>query len=301
MRFASLYHSCGISLIAAIVAPVVAAAQAREVERRGFDEGQGRLIAFYSAALTFSPAAAPLAAASDRLRLGLELSYIPRLSERQRRAGDKPEATNLAPLLPRPRAAVTLPGRWMLEASWIPPLQLFDVKANVGSLALSRPITAPHAITITPRLAGTIGRVEGAITCYDELARGAEDVREYYSEVCYGHRSADHFEPRHLTGELIGSYALRRGPLAPYAGIGVRYDRTRFDIGVLKPDAGVPDGPRVRDPDQPILDLAATRAYLFAGATLLVRTRLRTSGELFYAPGSLVTVRVQGSVDVLGR
>lgn len=299
LHASAVYSRVGALAFASVLDAMPLAAQERLVERRTFAEGQGKLIGYYSAALTFSPAEAPLVERAGTVRAAVEVSYIPALSEDRRRVGDKPEASNLAPVIPRPRASLALPGAVRLEASWIPPVKLFGVKANVVSAALSRTFGgAAGALSLTPRVAGTIGRVEGAITCYEDLSAGDAALREYFDFVCHGRESEDHFSPRHVTGEMIvartpPASARGLGALTPYAGAGVRLDRTRFDIGVIT-DNGA------RDADQPILDLHATRPYLFAGASWLAARRLRTGAELFYAPGSLVTVRLSGSIRVRG-
>ncbi|HEU4565199.1 MAG TPA: hypothetical protein VFS05_11140 [Gemmatimonadaceae bacterium] len=284
-----------IPLLAALAACTAAreAAAQRVTERHDFGDGEGKLISFYSSALTFSPVEAPAASAPWSWRAGVELSYLPRLSPEQRRVGDKPEATNLAPIFPRPRALIALPGGVSAEASWIPPVKLFDVKANVGSFALARPFAVAPALLLTPRIGATVGQVEGAITCSPDMQEEGPDLVEYYQIICNGRSSDDHFQPRLATGELVASW-VRRAAVAPYAGAGVRRDWSRFDIGVTTPDGG-------RDPDHPILEIRATRPYLFAGATWRAAPRLGASGELFWAPGSLVTFRLQGSFHARGR
>jgi hypothetical protein len=136
--------------------------------------------------------------------------------------------------------------------------------------------------------------VKGAITCYEDLGHGTPDQQEYYEFICNGNKSDDHYLPRHLMAELVAARPLGGGPLVPYAGLGVRRDHSRFDVGVVTDDG-------TRDPEHPILELRATRGYAFAGATWTVARRLGASGELFYAPGSVFTVRLQGSVRVYGR
>lgn len=285
-----------VPLLAALFACTAgarAAAAQRVTERHDFGDGEGKLIAFYSSALTFSPVEAPVSGAPWSWRAGLELSYLPRLTAEQRRVGDKPEATNLAPIFPRPRALIVLPGGVSAEASWIPPVKLFDVKANVGSFALARPFAIAPALLLTPRIGATVGQVEGAITCSPDMQREGPDLVEYYQIICNGRRSDDHFQPRMVTGELVASWH-RRAAMMPYAGAGVRRDWSRFDIGVITPEGG-------RDLDHPILELRATRPYLFAGASWRAAPRLGASGELFWAPGSLVTFRLQGSLHARGR
>ena len=106
---------------------------------------------YYSSTVAFSLLGAPFGAGrrsatadasarkSSRFEAAVELSYLPPLSSEQRTAGsDKPESTNLAPLFARPRIAASLPGGFGLEVSWIPPVRVFDVKANLYAGAISR-------------------------------------------------------------------------------------------------------------------------------------------------------------------
>src|SRR5690606_24700669 len=127
------------TLVALALVAGVAPGQARVIEEHAFDEPEGRLLGFYAAAVAFSPAG--FAVPDAAVTFGLELSYIPWLDASQRRPSiDKPEATNLAPVFPRPRLGLRLPGEVTLEASWIPPLQVFDVRANLFGLSLTRPL-----------------------------------------------------------------------------------------------------------------------------------------------------------------
>ena len=72
-----------------------------------------------------------------------------------------------------------------------------------------------------------------------------------------------------------------------YATVGARYDRTRFDIGVLTFEGK-------RDQDHPVLELDAFRPQGAIGASWRATRSLATGGELFYAPGSVLTVRISG-------
>ena len=262
----------------------MAGAQERVVERHSFSDPEGRLLAFYSAAMAFSPAG--FAPDESRLSLALEVSHVPYLDRAQRRPSiDKPESTNLAPFFPRPRAVVRI-GSWRAEASWIPPMRVFDVRANLASVAIVGPPARLGTVSIAPRLWGTIGRIRGAMTCStsEMIGKGA-DLELYYGTVCHGRESDDWFEPRVVGGEAIASRTL--GGARAYAVIGARVDRTRFDIGVLTFTGE-------RDPDHPVLLLRAFRPQGAVGASWRLRTGVYAGGELFYAPGSLLTGRVSG-------
>ncbi len=261
----------------------MAAAQARVVERHGFGEPEGRLLAFYSAALAFSPAG--LAPDNARASLVVEVSHIPWLNRAQRRPSiDKPESTNLAPVFPRPRASFRA-GSWRAELSWIPPIRVFDAEANVFGAALSGPSFTAGEVVVTPRAWATFGRVKGTMTCAaSEMQGKGPDLELYYSAVCHGNESDDWFEPRMAGGELVAWRGTADAGVTAYALLGARVDRTRFDIGVLT-DLGT------RDPDHPILQLRAFLPHGAAGVSWRARPRVTVGGEVFYAPGSLLTAR----------
>ena len=294
-----------VSLLISIGAVPVAGAQdghdhgdgghtgARIIERHRWADPEGRLMAYYSAALAFSPVGAPRVAAPWGGSLGLELSYLPALSEAQRSAGfSKTESTNLAPIVPRPRFALSLPGGVAIEGSWIPPVRAFGVTANLLSAAITRPFLFRGNV-LTPRIAGTTGSVKGPITCNQELEERGGGDGIFYAHVCHSIESEDRFEPVALSGELVASRMIRGGSVAPYLGVGVRREQSTFDVGVRFSDGSF-------DPNHPILKLDLTRGYGFVGATWAGPRRSALSTEVFYAPGSLLTGRVQASVQLFG-
>ena len=282
-----------------------AAAQERELRSYGPGAPEAKLMVFYSSSIAFSPIGVPWGAtglsaksvsvgrAIPRTELAIEVSYIPRLSADQRTVGtDKPEATNLAPVFGRPRLGIRLPWGLGLEGSWIPPFRLFDVTANVLSAAVSRAFDVGSGVRLTPRLSVLTGRVEGPITCNrDAASHGNQSLMTYYTFVCHGNDSRDYFDPRHVSGELIVARSFANGRWEPYLTAGARGERTRFDVGVIRDDG-------TRDLDNPILEVKTTRVYGTAGASWIGLRRTRLSGELFYAPGSVFTVRAFAGVHL---
>jgi len=280
------YISIAFAAAALLCGHAARASGQRVVEVHPFSDPEGRLLAFYSAAMSFSPAG--FAPDESRLSFTLEVSHVPYLNEAQRRPSiDKPESTNLAPFFPRPRALVRF-GSWMFEGSWIPPMEVFEVKANLLSAAVVMPSARLGSLEIAPRVWGTIGRVEGAMTCSPETMLGhGTDLELYYATVCHSRESDDWFEPRVVAGEAVASFALGSTGSRMYATVGGRFDRTKFDIGVLTFDGQ-------RDADHPILELDTFRPQGAIGASWRATRSLATGMELFYAPGSLLTVRVSG-------
>ncbi len=285
--------------------PRAAAAQERELRSYGPGAPEAKLMLFYSSSVAFSPIGVPWGAtglsamavapgrAIPRTELALELSYIPSLSTDQRTIStDKPEATNLAPVFARPRLGLRLPWGLGVEGSWIPPFRVFDVKANVFSAAVSRAFAVGSGVRLTPRLSVLTGRVEGPITCNQDTANsGDPDLMTYYTFVCYGNDSRDYFDPRHVSGEVIVARSMANGRWEPYLSAGARGERTRFDVGVIRADGS-------RDPDNPVLEVKTTRAYGTAGASWIGVPRTRLSAELYYAPGSVFTVRAFAGVHL---
>ena len=273
-----------MALVCAPLEPVVA--QDRVLERHSFSSPEGKLLAFYAAAMAFSPAG--IAPDESRIALSLELSHVPYLSTAQRRPSiDKPESTNLAPFFPRPRLSARL-GGWIAELSWIPPMEVFEVEANLVSAGVTGPALRVGTFQVAPRAWTTLGRVRGAMTCsVSEMVGKGPDLELYYATVCHGRESDDWFEPRLFGGELLASRPLGSNGGRAYAVLGARVDRTRFDIGVLTSTGA-------RDADHPILQLRTVRPHGAVGASWRVRSGIFAGGEVFYAPGSLVTGRISG-------
>ena len=262
--------------------------QSREIQRHEYDDPEGRLMAFYAAALAVSAIGATEAGRPWSVSAGIELSHIPRLNRQQRTAGfDKPESSNLSPVLPRPRLALGTPGGFRVEGSWLPPIAVFDAEANLYAIAVSRAIATRGGFVVAPRVAIAAGQARGAITCNDALQDGTSSERVYYGAVCHGRQSDDHFDPRQISAEMIISRRLRSA-LVPFMTVGVRRDDTRFDIGVRRADGS-------RDPDHPILVMRAVRPIVAGGATWGAG-RMSAGAEVYYAPGSLVTARVRFDV-----
>jgi hypothetical protein len=90
---------------------------------------------------------------------------------------------------------------------------------------------------------------------------------------------------------LIVARPLANGRWEPYVSAGARGERTRFDVGVIRPDGS-------RDPDNPVLEVKTARPYGAAGASWVGVPRTRLAAELYYAPGSVLTVRALAGVHV---
>jgi hypothetical protein len=280
----------GLALLLALGAQR-AAAQEDAVCRPGKSSNEARTMAIFDVPLAFSSAAAPVRAPTGRVLVGIELSYLPNVDPsvatptvcRPDKHG--PENTDLLFAAPRPRISVSLPGGFALEASWIPPIRLSEVKASVVGVAVSQTTALGARGTLLElRAHGSFGSVRAPITCDDAALQDA-------GSPCYqGTRSNDSFKPNVVGVSAALGWSVGHG-IRSYAGLGYNHLAPRFRVNFTN-QFGVVDRQRV------VVDL--DRAVLFAGASWVPGHRLELSGEIYSAPADAVTARVVARVR-LGR
>ena len=273
--------------LALLAAATPAAAQLNDTCTPGKQSNEARTMAIFDVPLAFSNAAAPALRPAGRLQVGIELSYLPKVDAavatptvcRPDKHG--PENTDLLFAAPRPRAWLGLPGGFVLEASWIPPIRMSEVRANVVGVALSRVTDLKsHGLVLDFRAHASAGVVKAPITCDDAALQDA-------GSPCYqGTRSNDAFKPNILGLSAALGWGLG-GTLRPYAGAGYNHLAPRFQVNFTN-QFDVVDRRHV------VVDL--DRLVLFAGVSWSASRRLDFSGELYSAPVDAVTGRVTGRV-----
>ncbi|HEU4697553.1 MAG TPA: hypothetical protein VFS40_00075 [Gemmatimonadales bacterium] len=254
------------------------------------DSHEAKTFAIVSVPLVFSgadaptdrlaPAAGPLPVAA-RLRVGLEGAYVPQVDAVTRtptlcRPGKGPDNANLLNVLPRPRVSVLLGRGVGLEASWIPPVRVWGVRANLVALALdwTRPLGARAALGL--RAHTTLGGVRAPITCPDEA------LQDPASECFAGQRSDDSFHPNLIGAEAALGWRAGHG-FAPYAGVGYTHLAPRFRVDFTN---------RVGETDRRRIEVDLDRVAAFAGATWRLIPALTLTGELYAVPADAVTGRL---------
>lgn len=268
-----------LSLITLGVLPLAAQSVCRPPDT----SNEAKTLAALAVPLAFGPLDAPRLARPGAIRLSLEGSYIPKLDSATRtpkfcRPGKGPEQTDLLFALPRPRASIGLPGGLQLELSWVPPVRVHGVKANLGGVALARGFPLGRgSTTLGIRLHGTFGTVHAPITCPDaQLANPA-------SECYQGTRSDDRYNANSFGAEGTLGWALGGGRLRAYLGGGVNLLRPRFQVNFVN-RLGALDDTRV------IVNL--TRGVLFGGLAWRAFSGFGVTGEIYAAPADAVTGRV---------
>jgi hypothetical protein len=246
----------------------------------GPDSHEARTLASFSVALAFSPAGAP--ERKPGLGFGIEtasISGVDRVTATPTicRPGKGPENTNLLPVLPRPRLALPMPGGFGLEVSWIPPVRVGGVRANLFGLSVAKSFGRPDGVVLALRSHATFGTVRAPITCDDDALADP-------SSECYGgQRSDDLFRPNILGADLTGAIPLARGRLRTYAGIGYNRLRPRFQVHFVN---------QFGELDRRRVEVNLERVATFGGVTWAVSPRLGVTGELYAVPADGVSGRV---------
>ena len=250
------------------------------------------LFAHFSVPLAFSPAQSPWVYQPGTLLIGVEGALLPDASDEiatptKCRPGKGPENVNILPGLIRPRIAFGLSDGMLLEVSWIPPVRVKGVKANLWSFAVSRtvPVNAKGG-TFFGRLHATFGSLHAPFTCDDAA------LQDPLSECFQGTRSDDRYSPNIYGVELGFGFPMAGGRLRPYLGGGYNIMHPRFQVNFTN---------SVGDTDRRKVEVNLHRWVVFGGVTLAATRTLSLSGEVYSAPSDLVTARARVNLLFGGR
>jgi hypothetical protein len=245
------------------------------------DSHEARTLAVASVPLAFSPLGAPAAVSRPAIRLGLEGATVPSADSATRtaticRPGKGPEQTDFLFAIPRPRLDVLLPAGLGLEVSWIPPLRVAGVRANLFGLALGGRVPLGR-FTLGVRAHATVGLIRAPITCNtDALADPA-------SECFNGTRSDDHFHPNIFGADATLGVPVAGGRFRPYAGGGVNLLHPRFQVNFTNSQGST---------DNRKIEVNLARAVAFAGVSWLPRSGWEVAGELYASLADAVSARL---------
>jgi hypothetical protein len=280
--------ACGASAVMADIS----AAQCRPPA----SSNEARLLAYYSAPVVMSPQLVPPGVGDAWVRLGGDVTYVPRPDPTLQRSGrcfmPKEESTHLTSILPRPRIVATLPHGLMLEASYLPPIQVAHAKANLlsGAASISRGVGVwlGGPLVGTARAHFTHGTIHGSITCPKKALQQIDA-----SVPCYGtDPSYDAFKPDVWGLETILSRTMFGGRLGTYGGAGYNWLQPRFQAHFLE-GTGTLDSTRI--------EVNLTRLALFAGAEWRARGRWSATAQVYAFPQDVALLRVGAVASVGGR
>ena len=202
-----------------------------------------------------------------------ELGHVPRLSESDQRVGfegTKQEDLNRSPVFGRVRAHLGLPGGFVAELGYTPPVTIQDVKVrDLFALAIGRRVYERDGLTVSLRGFAQHGRAIGDITCPARLA-GNPDL----NANPYGCRAAsdDQATLNYYGGDATASWNEQAWHIHATLGVvrtdlAVQVDALSFDVR-----------------DRSTLTAEATKAYLAVGASRDLTRCWNVGAELLYVP-----------------
>lgn len=162
--------------LAAALAPrtVLAQAEFRDDEVLAAERPEAWALRHAAATTTFTAFGATPPLDPGEWRLAVDLGQVPHLSRRQRTVGlggTKLEDLNKSPVFGRLRGSLGLPGGWVAELGYTPPLEIDGLRArDLLALALGRRLLEREGFTLSARAFGQSGGFEGDITCPSDLA-----------------------------------------------------------------------------------------------------------------------------------
>ena len=250
------------------------------------DSHEAELFRIRGAATAFGRATAPSAYHPGGVVLLMEGSTLQEIDAETAtptfcRPGKPAENVNLMSVLPRPRVLFATQDGVTVEASWIPPIPVNGVKANVFGFAVARTVSAGPGV-LSMRAAATLGEIRAPISCTEEQI--AVDPGDPEATECAGgdEPSSDHYKPNSFSLDLTYGWLFSGGKFRPYVGGGANFLRPRFQVDFV-------DRFGARQ-DQKV-EANMTRPALFAGATLAPSDKVGITGEYYADPGTAWTAR----------
>lgn len=279
-----------VLLLGTLLAAAPLAAQADCSPGSGSREAD--LFGFVSVPLAFGMGQSPWIYRPGSIQIGVEGTLLPDASAHLRtpvtcRPTAGPEHWNVASVLVRPRLAFALGDGVLLEASWLPPVKINDIKPNLWSFALSRtvPMNTSGAM-FTGRVHTTLGSIRAPITCPASAGLDA-------TSPCFGGTtSSDRFSPNIFGVELGLTWPLAQGHLRPYVGGGYNILHPRFQVA-YRDSLGALNDQKTK--------VNLSRWTLFGGATLEPFPGFMLSGEAYTAPSDQLVGRLRATVMFGGR
>ena len=272
-------RTIGCAAGVALFYPALLAAQLCEPSE---SSNEARMFASRSLALAQSRGPSLSAWSAGSIAAGFEVVRFPRIKDSDAtpdtcNPGKGPEKANIVPGFARIRASVALPGRFVFDASWLPPVEIRGLAGSIIGLGLRRGYGLSQALSLDARAHATFGAIHGPITC-------DEGALENASSECFGGTlSDDEFKPTIYGGDVTLKRGAPGNALAFYGGTGYSRLTPRFQVN-FRNSGGLLDTTRVR------VDLH--RVALFAGAAWSIAQRWTASAEVYATTEDGATVRV---------
>ena len=210
---------------------------------------------------------------AGRWLFAVDLGHVPRLSEAQQRVGFnglKQEDLNRSPLFGRMRLLLGVPGGWVAEVGYTPPLAIEGTQPrDLVAIAIGRRVFERGPLTLSVRAFGQHGRVHGDITCPGRLA-GVSDRRQNPFQ-CQA-PSDDQVALNYYGVELTSGWTA--GPWQAHAGVGAARTELAVQVDALTFD----------NRDRSRLVARGTLPFATIGASRDLDARWKMGVEVLHVP-----------------
>ena len=270
--------ACAACLVG-VPSPSAAQMVMNSVDHLSFDRPESWALKYFTSASLLGGLETPRTRKPGAVSLGLEVGWLPPLSDAQQLVGyDGTEAQDLnnAPMFLRPRVAIALPARLSLIVAVVPPVRMFGITPALLAIAIERPVYETTSWAVGLRGYGQIGRVKGSYTC-PETILAFEPGSPGNIDGCQA-ASSDTAVLRYAGGEA--GIAYRPGVphrLSPHAAVGLTYMNVAFQVDALTFDMI----------DHTRYTSHGVTASASGGISYPLTTRLSLSVDAFYSPLSV--------------
>jgi hypothetical protein len=251
----------------------VAQVVVRDNERLDSDSPEAWAMHYFTATTLMAGFGQPPALRPGQWAMAAEFAHIPSLSREQQQvgfSGSKVEDLNKTPVFGRLRGWIGLPGGWVGELGYTPPLEIDGTRPHgLVAVAIGRVLIEHGDFSLSARLFGQHGSVGGDITCPSDVA--ATDDPEANPYGCKA-PSDDRLRLNYYGLELTP--ALDRGAWQWHASVAAV--RTESEVQVDAYTFATHDLTRLTATDVlPVLAVGASRAF---------GKRWRWGAEVLYVP-----------------
>ncbi len=251
------------------IIPTIFAQSITGHEPKDFDDPEAWALKYFASVSLFSGYGTQQSREQGWFDFGIEVVSIPTLGKSYRTvgfAGTKEENLNNAPVLIRPVASIYLDENFSLSFSYVPPVELWDVKAHVFSSSANWKILENNSWTIGSRVYWQLGETVGHFTCSEEFVAPGTFCQ---------HLSNDRAILNYIGAEINISKRFNKFyDFTPYLGIGVNHMNLEFHVNSSR--FGIPDS---------ISQSTSGNTYNFTGGfNLPVGKNLNFGLQLLYSP-----------------
>lgn len=239
-----------------------------------FDRPEAWAMKYFTSAMLLTSLGAPDRTEPGSFDLGLEVTWLPRVSTEDRRIGfngTKVEDLNKTPGFARPRFIVGLPHDFTLTVAYVPPVKVLGVKPHVFSAGVGRPLFRTSGWRFGSRLYAHWGELEGDLTCdSDTVDAGNDPVKNPYGCL---EESKDVITQVYTGIDFGGSWEVS-DRFEPHFSVAVNYLDMEFQVNSRYGNFD----------DRSLLKADGFTYYATAGLGYRMTDRIGLAAEIFYSP-----------------